>query len=120
MQTQNVTEHCLKCHKVLPLLDKRLNGEELTEKEVEYIRLECRYCRSFDSKGIYKADAILSLLELYIKFTRFKRNTGKKPVRKKQYGAAVQNLRKEGKTIRQIADILGIAKSTVQRILKDL
>ena len=44
--------------------------------------------------------------------------TGRKPIREKQYGKVVRELRKDGKTIREIAEYVGISTSTVQKILK--
>lgn len=117
MEVQNVYDYCTKCKSMNKLLEKRRLGIELTKNEVENMRYKCRYCRSFGSTGIYKADAILTALE------ERKRNEnnltpGRKPVREKQYGRAVRKLREEGKSIREIADILGISKATVQKILK--
>lgn len=44
--------------------------------------------------------------------------TGRKPTREREYGKVVRELRKDGKTIRQIAEYVGISTSTVQKILK--
>lgn len=44
--------------------------------------------------------------------------TGRKPTREREYGKVVRALRKDGKTIREIAEYVGISTSTVQKILK--
>lgn len=113
MEIQNVVEFCCNCEKIKPLVEKRKNGVELSEEEVESIRWDCRYCRSFGRGGIYKADAIISLLESKDK----NRNVGKKAVKEKRYGNAIKKLREDGKSIRDIADILGMSKTTVQKIV---
>ena len=122
MEIQNVVDYCLKCFNMERLLNKRKQGIDITEKELQDIRFICARCRSFDNSGIYKADAILTSLEMHEKLNELskKRNVGKKPVREKQYGTAIRNLRAEGKTIRQIAEVLGISKTTVQKILKSV
>lgn len=120
MEIQNVVDYCMKCSNMTQLLEKRRQKIELTEKEIDEIRFICARCRNFFDSGIYKADAILTSLELHEQLNRlsYKRNVGKKPIRQKQYGTAIKNLRAEGKTIREIAAILGISKTTVQKILK--
>ena len=114
---QNVYDFCAKCFRMCRLIEKLENGTEPTEKEMEDIRYRCQYCRSFGRNGIYKADAILTALK---EKRRAKNNLtpGRKPVREKQYGKAIINLRKEGKTIREISEILGISKTTVHKIVK--
>lgn len=124
MEIQNVVNYCLKCTKMERLLEKRRNDIELTSDEIKEIRYLCANCRlgkKGNKIGIYKADAIMSSLEMHKKLNELskKRNIGKKPVREKQFGVAVRNLRAEGKTIRQIAKILGISVDTVQKILKN-
>lgn len=101
------------------LINKRKNGIEPVVRELVDIRQKCAYCKN-GAKGIYKADAILTALELHEKIGIKNRNNGKKPVLEKRFGTAVCNLRSEGKSIREIAKILGISKDTVQKIIKNV
>ena len=117
MDVQNVNDYCKKCKKMKLLQEKRKKGEDYLEN-LANMRTRCARCRVFGKIGIYKADAILTALELSENGYK-NRNVGKKPVREKQYGTAVKNLRAEGKTIRQIAKTLGISVDTVQKILKN-
>lgn len=115
-EIRNVIDHCQKCPNMVKLLNKKRNDEPLNDSDIKDIRIICMHCKC-GQEGIYKADAIMTALLLHDEVKR-QRNVGKKPTRYKQYKAAVQNLRNEGRSIREIAKILGISPTTVQRILK--
>lgn len=108
---QNVREYCNACDDMGNILENLKNGN-LTQEDLIYIRKKCMYCK-FQKKGIYKADAIINLLEK----RPFMPNKGRKPTKVKQYGETVKNLRGEGHTVREIAKIVGISTTTVQKIL---
>lgn len=120
MEVQNVIDYCVKCANMKDLIEKRKQKIPIDDSELQEIRNLCRYCRNLGKKGIYKADAILTSLEMYEKLEKLekKKNVGKKATREKQYGTVVQNLRTNGMTIREIAKTVGISVDTVQKILK--
>lgn len=117
---ENVLDYCLNCTRV-PMQEILENPNELTKGEVNRYRDQagCRGCK-VSGKGIYKFDAILTSLHLRQKYENQKhKGTGKKATYQKRYGKAVSELRKEGKSIRKIADMLGISTKSVQRIIKE-
>jgi len=101
--------------------------------ELNEARTNCANCRGKD-EGIYKTDAIATAIEAQIKvkeleakilelqdkpkFTPYR--GGKGETYFKRYGATVANLRAEGKTQKQISEILGISISSVNKICKKL
>ena len=119
MEIRSIFNYCARCTNMKDILEKRRQGIPVDDDELTKVRRHCAKCKS-GKNGIYKADAILTALELHEEVNKLKtkRNVGKKPVREKQYGAAIRNLRAEGKTIREIASILKISKTTVQKIIK--
>ena len=114
-QVQNLEDYCLKCRYNVP---PRFVGGEIS---LEQARRQCAYCK-FGKSGIYKFDIVFALWQSLGKFSAVQqqRPTGKKATYVKRYGAAVQRLQSEGKTVRQIADILGISPTSVGKIAKAL
>ncbi len=122
---KNVTENCMDCFVMKMILDetKTIGTDEYdNSSKIEDLRDTCMRCKK-GNKGIYKYDAIRTALDLYEENKKLKEvlklNQGKKPTALKRHGTAVQNLRKEGKSIRKIAEIVGIAPNTVVKILKE-
>ena len=117
---KDVCDYCKNCKRMTNAIKKKELGT-LEMEELGELREKCSNCKNYNG-GIYKADAILSALVVQKEVDKWKqkRNVGKKPVRKKQYETAIKNLKKEGKTIREIATILGISPATVQNIINDL
>lgn len=117
---QNVMEHCKKCEDMCKLMEKMRSDDEIKEQELLYMRRKCQRCRRGDN-GIYKADAILTalLLDKMIQ-DRWKKNLtpGKKPTLERKYGRAIYALREGGKTIKQIASLLGLSPTSVHKVLK--
>jgi len=122
-------DFCLACPKGVDILKvKSMSLPELNEA-----RTNCANCRGKD-EGIYKTDAIATAIEAQIKvkeleakilelqdkpkFTPYR--GGKGETYFKRYGATVANLRAEGKTQKQISEILGISISSVNKICKKL
>lgn len=133
-------DYCLNCPKGVDILKvKSMSLPELNEA-----RTKCANCISRDD-GIYKLDAIATAIEAQgkvkqledeiadlqyknallalelqekPKFTPYR--GGKGSTYFKRYGATVANLRAEGKTQKQISEILGISISSVNKICKKL
>ena len=122
-------DFCLACPKGVDILKvKSMSLPELNEA-----RTNCANCRGKD-EGIYKTDEIATAIEAQIKvkeleakilelqdkpkFTPYR--GGKGETYFKRYGATVANLRAEGKTQKQISEILGISISSVNKICKKL
>lgn len=121
---KNVTENCMDCFVMKMILDatQTIGTDEYgNNTNIEDLRNTCMRCKK-GNKGIYKYDAIRTALDLQAENQRLKKalNKGKKPTALKRYGTTVRNLRNEGKSIRQIAEIVGIAPNTVSKILKEL
>lgn len=123
----DVTKHCLKCHIYLNAR-KNIANNDFDYQSIMRARRSCASCRGND--GIYKFDAIYTalglheqLIEQLKKFEKLKLRPeltpGKKPVKEKLYGDIVRNLRKENKSIREIARITNLSTPTVQKILKN-
>lgn len=106
---QNMKEHCDVCH--VPV---DYDNGTLT---LEQCRLQCAHCRRFGKSGIYKFDIAYTMRKRSAKLPPGK---GKTASRYKQYGTAVSKLYSEGKTVREIADILGISPTTVCSIRRKL
>lgn len=81
---------------------------------LEEARKKCAHCH------LYKFDIITQLIRLKSSqnsaTTQGKRNLGKKETYSRRYGTAITKLQAEGKTIRQIADILGISPTSVVKV----
>ena len=74
----------------------------------DYLKKCCSRC-----KKVTKFDLILNL-------PHKQKNVGKKSTYVRRYGVAVQSLRSSGKSIRYIAQTLGISPTSVQKILFEL
>lgn len=107
-QVQDMSQHCGKCN--IPLQFKK---EEIS---IEQARRTCARCR-FSGNGIYKFDIAFSL---YDQIQRTKPPAGKGATYTKRYGNAIKELQAEGKTIREIAKILGISPTSVNKISKEM
>ena len=121
-----VDEHCGKCKHLQRVIDGKI--------KLSTFRNKCRCCKTGEC-GIFKGDAIyqyakkcqelqealdkLQKAEEEIELFKQNRNIGKKKTRYKTHGATVCNLRAEGKTLQQIADITGLAINTIRGILKE-
>ena len=121
---KNVTENCMDCFVMKMILDatQTIGTDEYgNSAKIEDLRNTCMR-RKKGSKGIYKYDAIRTALDLYEENKQLKRklNKGKKATALKKYGTAVRNLRKDGKSIREIAQIVGISTTTVMKILNSI
>lgn len=114
----DVTKHCLKCQIYLNAR-KNIANNDFDYQSIMRARRRCASCRGND--GIYKFDAIYTALGLHEQLLelRPKLTPGKKPVKEKLYGDIVRNLRKEGKSIRDIAKLTNLSTPTVQKILKN-
>jgi hypothetical protein len=106
----NVIDYCKECKLMKHAVEVGEDNFDLAE-----LRYICTHCKTGKS-GIFKADAIFTALSIYQKFYK-NRNTGKKTTIDKTYGNAVKNLRKQKKTIKEIADILQISPTSVQKII---
>ena len=104
---QDISQYCDTCH-----VPADYESGELTLDEC---RFQCAHCRMFGKKGIYKFDIAYTLRKRSVPF----KGKGKTATRKRQYGEAVANLTAEGKTVREIAKILGISPTTVVAIRKE-
>lgn len=106
-ELQDISQYCDTCHVPIDYESGKLTIYEC--------RFECSHCRMFGRRGIYKFDIAYTLRKR--SESSFK-GKGKTATRYKQYGKAVANLAAEGKTIREIAKILGISPTTVVSIRK--
>jgi hypothetical protein len=79
--------------------------------------MRCQDVR-FAFDAIYAAVKASENAEKYANF-RKNANVGKKATRHKTHGHAVHALRREGRTLREIADVLDISIGTVRGILKE-
>ena len=133
-------DYCLNCPKGVDILKvKSMSLPELNEA-----RTKCANCISRDD-GIYKLDAIATAIEAQGKVKQLEDEIadlqymnallalelqekpkfapyrgGKGETYFKRYGAIIANLRAEGKTQKQISEILGISISSVNKICKKL
>lgn len=126
-------DYCLNCPKGVNIKGVK----DLSLPELNEARTKCANCRGKDD-GIYKLDAIATAIEAQGKVKQLEakiadlqhklEDTPKfKPYRGgkgstyfKRYGAIIANLRAEGKTQKQISEILGISISSVNKICKKL
>ena len=122
-------DFCLACPKGVDILKvKSMSLPELNEA-----RTKCANCRGKD-EGIYKTDAIATAIEAQIKvkeleakilelqdkpkFTPYR--GGKGETYFKRYSETIAKLRAEGKTQKQVSEILGISIASVNKICKKL
>jgi len=133
-------DYCLDCPKGVDIQGVK----DMSLPELNEARTKCANCISRDD-GIYKLDAIATAIEAQGKvkqleaeiadlqyknallalelqdkprFTPYRGGKGETYI--KRYGATVANLRAEGKTQKQISEILGISISSVNKICKKL
>lgn len=136
LQVKEIEERCYKCK-----LPSEYAAGNMT---LEQARTKCANCH-FVSLRLYKFDIIVQLLdksenadskaekkEPAQKQTSPGDNTGKGKVTfnrnskgkgatyLKRYGSAIRSLQKEGKTVRQIAELLGISPTSVIKVSKEL
>lgn len=112
-ELQNISEYCLKCKSQTP---RKFRDGEI---DLETARKNCAYCK-FGKVGIYKFDIVYHLFVTTEKQNKKNLPTGKKETYSKRYGAAIKNLLDEGKTVREIAKILGISPVSVVKVKKIL
>jgi DNA-directed RNA polymerase specialized sigma subunit len=133
-------DYCLDCSKGVDIQGVK----DMSLPELNEARTKCSNCRS-SSEGIYKTDAIATAIDAQIKVKNLEAEIadlqyknallalelqekprfapyrgGKGETYFKRYGATVANLRAEGKTQKQISEILGISISSVNKICKKL
>lgn len=132
LQTKEIEERCYKC--------KLPSDYAAGKMTLEQARTKCANCH-FGSLRLYKFDIIVQLLDKPQKADSkaekkesaqkqtspgegqitFNRNTkGKGATYVKRYGSAIQKLQSEGKTVRQIAELLGISPTSVIKVSKEL
>lgn len=118
MQTQEkeIRERCYKCKLAEDYQEGRIT--------LEQARTKCGNCH-FGSLRIYKFDIILHLFSNRTNSESDHQNTGKalnhsgkKETYSKRYGTAIAKLQSEGRTVRQIAEILGISPTSVIKVSK--
>lgn len=111
---QNLEDYCLKCKYNVPT--KFAQGDI----SLDVARKTCANCK-FGKQGIYKFDIVYTLWGALGKLKSVpERPKGKKATYCKRYGTAVKQLQAEGKTVREIAQILGISPTSVIKISKEL
>jgi len=133
-------DFCLACPKGVDIKGVK----DLSLPELNKARTTCANCRGKD-EGIYKTDAIATAIEAQTKVKELEAKIadlqyknallalelqdkprfapyrgGKGETYFKRYGATIANLRAEGKTQKQISEILGISISSVNKICKKL
>ncbi len=118
MQTKEkeIREHCYKCKLAEEFQEGRIT--------LEQARAKCSNCH-FGSLRIYKFDIILQLFcnekrseHADEKPARAFNRSGKKETYSKRYGTAISKLRNEGRSVREIAAILGISPTSVVKVSK--
>lgn len=120
----NAYETCLECSDFINF--KNLKSNELDADAYNGMRIKCMDCQKHiqdttsESKTVYKFDAIYSAVTYYEnKEKTFKRNVGKKSTVARRYGNKIDERLKAGKSQRQIAEELGISRSTIHKYLKN-
>lgn len=132
LQVKEIEERCYKCK-----LPSEYAAGNMT---LEQARTKCANCH-FGSLRLYKFDIIVQLLDKSENAdskaekkepaqkpaspgegqVTFNRNTkGKGATYFKRYGSAIRTLQSEGKTVRQIAEMLGISPTSVIKVSKEL
>lgn len=113
-QVQNLEDYCLKCKHGVP---QNFKDGSIT---LDQARRTCANCK-FGKQGIYKFDIVYTLWGALGKFRSVpERPKGKKPTYVKRYGTAIEKLQAEGKTVREIANILGISPTSVIKVSKEI
>ena len=107
-ELKDMADYCGRCN-----IPKQYKDGEIALDQARWV---CARCRETGG-GIYKFDIAYSL---YDKVNRPKNRSGKGETYSKRYGVAVQNLKAEGKSIRDIAAVLGISTNSVVSIIKKL
>ncbi len=136
LQVKEIEERCYKCK-----LPSEYAAGNMT---LEQARTKCANCH-FGSLRLYKFDIIVQLLDKSEnadskaekkepaqtqtspgdntgkgKVTFNRNSKGKGATYLKRYGSAIRSLQKEGKTVRQIAELLGISPTSVIKVSKEL
>lgn len=113
-QVQNLEDYCLKCKHSVPTKFKA------AEIDLDTARRTCANCK-FGKQGIYKFDIVYTLWGALGKLQAVpERPKGKKATYLKRYGVAIDRLQSEGKSVREIAEILGISPTSVVKVSKQL
>lgn len=115
-EIQDLKKYCLSCKHQIP---EKFAAEEITLEEA---RTKCGNCK-FGKQGVFKFDIVYTLwqqLEKEKNKTAFERPKGKKETYSRRYGQAIAKLQGEGKTVREIAKILGISPTSVTKVAKIL
>lgn len=96
-------------------------SEVLQVNQQQYQRWESGK-RDFPTKEVVRLAEFFGVSTDYILFGKLdcviqvKRNLGKKETYSRRYGTAIAKLQADGKSIRQIADILGISPTSVVKV----
>lgn len=124
LQSKEIKERCYKCK-----LPSEYGEGKIT---LEQARTKCANCH-FGSLRLYKFDIIMQLFNSNTEQKKIEpvqektsscqsvtglNRGGKRETYTKRYGVAITKLQNEGKTIRQIADILGISPTSVTKVIK--
>lgn len=119
-KVQDLKEYCLNCKHNIP---EKFSKEEIT---LEAARTKCGNCK-LGKQGIFKFDIVFTLWQQLQKeknsgsaAAATERPKGKKETYTRRYGQAITKLQAEGKTIREIASILGISPTSVTKVVKKL
>lgn len=113
---------CLECSDFQAFKSNKDN--ETNQDMYNNMRLKCMDCQMHEkkdkneSRSTYKFDAIYSAMAHY-EHNTFKRNIGKKSTVEKRYGKKIDEKIQEGKSQRQIAEELGISRTTIHNYLKN-
>lgn len=107
LQSAEIKKRCSACN----VPSDYLSGNILLEQA----RKKCSCCH-FGDLRLYKFDILMCFLELQNKNRKYQ--IGKRETYSKRYGASILKLKSEGKTIRQIADILNISPTSVTKVIK--
>ena len=133
-------DYCISCPKGVDIR----NVSSMDLEELNEARTKCANCRSSD-EGIYKTDAIATAIKAQVRAKELEAEVkilkeiidgqqakikakpkfhpyrgGKGETYFKRYSETVQNLRNQGKTQKQISEILGISIASVNKICKKL
>lgn len=109
---RDITEICGNC--------KKVDWTDNSNTGIAKTRSLCAKCH-LSGGGIYKADIVRSALTYKEKAnaTTLPTGKGKSSTFIKNYGKIVDGLTAEGKTQREIAELLGVSKTTINKYLKN-